>query len=327
MGRNGAAGHFDGENGSGTLDERADTGTEGVHVFDLAFVDFLHVTREWAKDSVTEENAEEGADKGGGDVFADFFGRAAEGTHGDDNTEYRRNDAQAGEGVRHLFEGGNRGLEFVFHDVDVGFHALFEFKVADATGYGSAQSVADKIECVVVGGEDFVLLEELALFGIVDVAFELLEAILAAVIEDIRQSLEGIEVSFLVVRATFEDADQVLDQGHDIGDGVGNEQTADGSAKDNDEFGRLPKYEKLAVSHCVAATDGGNHENDTDDREHCCRFLSAVGAGLRVKKCGDQIPMRLQQVKNHAEARFSEKLNWGEFHHRYSGSFRRGRHA
>ena len=61
-----------------------------------------------AHESVTEQDAEEGADQGGCDFVADFFGRTSEGAHRDDYTENRGNDAEAGERVGHRAQGRDR---------------------------------------------------------------------------------------------------------------------------------------------------------------------------------------------------------------------------
>ena len=58
--------------------------------------DFGEVGAERSHNSVTEKDAQEGSHEGSGDLVPQFFGRAAEGAHGDNDAKHGSDDAQAG---------------------------------------------------------------------------------------------------------------------------------------------------------------------------------------------------------------------------------------
>ncbi len=67
-----------------------------------------HICGEGADKPVTEQDAQKCPHQSGGYFVADFFGRPAEGAHGDDDAEHGGDDAETGEGIGHGRKSGNR---------------------------------------------------------------------------------------------------------------------------------------------------------------------------------------------------------------------------
>ncbi len=115
-------------------------------------------------------------------MLSDFLGRTAESSHGDDDAEHGRHNAQAGQGIGHGTEGGGglRGILVVHLEVEV--EHLVEVEGIDA-GDGHAQRIADEIANVMVFEEGGVLEEDLTLVGLFHVGLESHQAVLAGLVE------------------------------------------------------------------------------------------------------------------------------------------------
>ena len=105
MAGNGATAYFDRDDGRQTLGETQQQDAKDVEVGALIFRSLAHVGTERADEPVAEQDAEKSSHQRGGDFVADELRRAAQGAHGDDDSEDRGDDAEAGERVGH---GGER---------------------------------------------------------------------------------------------------------------------------------------------------------------------------------------------------------------------------
>ena len=84
-----------------------------------------------AHESVTEQNAEEGANQGSCDFVSNFFRRTSEGAHGDDYAENRSHDAEAGKRVGHRAQGRYRLGCVVMLNVHIEFEQLIHVERFD----------------------------------------------------------------------------------------------------------------------------------------------------------------------------------------------------
>ncbi len=238
--------------------------------------DLAHVGAQGAGNAVAEQDAEEGADEGGGDFFADLLGRAAERAHGDDDAEHGGDDAQPGERVGDGGEGVD-GLHFgVVVHFHVELHHLVHVEGLDAAGDGGAQGVADKVAGVMVIEELGVVFEDGAFLGLFDVHFDAEQAFFADLVEELVHHFEGAEVAFLVELGTFEDGQKAGDDALDDVDRVGHEQGAGGGANEDEQLGRLHEDEYVSLLHEEAADDCSEDNENAYDGEHEC----PSGAGV-----------------------------------------------
>ena len=70
-----------------------------------------------------------------------------------------------------------------------------------------------------------------------------------------------------------------------VDSGLAISSVPDRRAADDDQFGRLHQHEQLAVLHQVAADDGTDDDNNSDNCKHvnvlgaCPRLFTLIGAG------------------------------------------------
>src|ERR1700690_2091613 len=91
-----AASHFDRHDGSDALKKSDHYNAQDLQECVFFLRSLPHAGGDRTDESVAEQNAEEGADERGGYFFPDLFRRAAEGSHGDDDSKFRLDDAESG---------------------------------------------------------------------------------------------------------------------------------------------------------------------------------------------------------------------------------------
>ena len=108
MAGDGAACDFHGHDRRAAFQERNHQNAQHVEVRVFIVGDFDHVGGERTDQAVAQQDSEESSDQGGGDLLADFFGRAAQGAHGDDDAENRGDNSEAGQGIGHAVKRRSR---------------------------------------------------------------------------------------------------------------------------------------------------------------------------------------------------------------------------
>ena len=109
MAGNGAARKLNCHNRGVSLQERDHHHAQHMQVGAFFFRSLLHAGRKRPDQTVTEQDAQKCADQRGGDFVSDFFWRAAQSSHRDNDAEYGRDDAESGKGIGHGTE-RRRGL-------------------------------------------------------------------------------------------------------------------------------------------------------------------------------------------------------------------------
>src|SRR5262245_31090694 len=94
-----ASGDFDGHDGRHAIGESDDGGGDAAGISEFGGAVEFHANGEGIEEPVRDQNAEERAHEGGGDVMADLLDGAGDGTHGDDDAEHGGDDAEAGHGI------------------------------------------------------------------------------------------------------------------------------------------------------------------------------------------------------------------------------------
>ena len=121
MSGNGAPRHFHRHDRSGAFQERDHQHAQHVEEGVLFFRGLGHVGRDRSHQPVAQQNAEKRSDQRRGDLVSDFFRRAAERAHGDDDAEHGGHNPQAGQRIGHGAErgGGLRGVVVMHFHVEV----------------------------------------------------------------------------------------------------------------------------------------------------------------------------------------------------------------
>ena len=129
--------------------------------------------------------------------MTDLLRRAADGAHGDADAEHGGDDAEAGKRISDRGQGGDGGRFAFVRDLHVEVHHLVEVKGINASGDGHAQGVANEVAGVVVLDELWVLAEDGALVGLLDIAFDGEQSVFTGLVEDLVAHLQRLKVKGL----------------------------------------------------------------------------------------------------------------------------------
>ena len=227
-----------------------------------------HVGCNGAYESVAEQDAEESADEGGGDLVSDLLGRATESAHGNHDAEDRGHDAQTGKGISHRAKGSGRLSGVVMMDFHVQIEHLIQFEGIESRDRHS-QGVADEVAHVVVLEESRILGKDRTLIGLFDVGFERHQSVFAGPVQQVVHGFERVDVGLLGEFRTAENAADTADDFLDDVERVGDQHRAHGSAADDQQFRGLEKYPYAAVLHQIPGGDAPKDDHDADNGKHC----------------------------------------------------------
>lgn len=200
--------------------------------------------------------------------MADFFRRPAKRAHGDDDTENSGDDAKARQRVRHGGKPGNRQASFVVVDIHIEFHHLVDIEGFNAATGGHANGVANKMLHVMILEEAGIFGKHRTLFGIVAIGFQRHQAFLAGAGEKLKKHFHYFHVTGLVVLRAPKNSGEAASHLLEDVERVGDEHSARGGATNDDEFGGLDEHFDIAVLHQVAAENGSDNDDDSDNHEH-----------------------------------------------------------
>ena len=150
---------------------------------------------------------------------------------------------------------------------EVEIEHLIEVEGIDA-GDGHAQGIADEVADVGVPENGGRMREHRTLVGLLNVVLKSHETIFAGFVEQVVHHLQRIDVSLPGKFGAAEDA------AHSAGDlfedvkRIGDEDGADGSPADSDQFGGLKEDAEISVLHEIAADDAAENHDNADDGEH-----------------------------------------------------------
>ena len=130
-----APGYFERHNRRAAFQERDHQDAHHVEERMFLFRRFGHVGRNGTDQSVTQQNSQERSYQGGCHFVSDFFRRAAESSHGDDDAQHCGHDPQAGQGIAHGAERGRGRCGIVMVNFHVEVEHLVEVEGID-TGDG-----------------------------------------------------------------------------------------------------------------------------------------------------------------------------------------------
>ena len=150
MRRDGTPGQFDGEYRAGAFDESKHHDSQNVIVGVLFFIHLGHARCEGAKHAVTQQDSKERSYKRGSYFVADLFGRSAQRSHRDHDSQYRRHDTETGKGIGDRVQRAGWQAGAVMVDVHIQLHHLIDIEGLDATCDRHAHRVADEILHMVV---------------------------------------------------------------------------------------------------------------------------------------------------------------------------------
>ena len=149
MAGNRASRELDRHDRGGSLQERNHHDAQDMQVGALVVRSLLHAGGQRPHQSVAQQDAQKCADQGGGDFVADLFRRTAERAHGDNHAEYSGDNSQAGQGIGHAAQGGDRQAGSVVMDLHVEIQELVQIKGFHSAD-GHAHGVAEVVPNVVI---------------------------------------------------------------------------------------------------------------------------------------------------------------------------------
>ena len=150
----------------------------------------------------------------------------------------------------------------------VEFHHLVHIERLHAAGDGRTQCVADKVFGVMIVEEIRIVLEDGAFLRLFDVVLDAEQALFAHLVQELVHHFQGAEIARLSKRRAFEHAQQTRSNPFQDVDGIGHEQSSNGSAAENEQFGGLNQNHDVAFLHQKAADDCPDDDNNAYDGEH-----------------------------------------------------------
>ncbi len=199
---------------------------------------------------------------------ADLDDVAADRTHGDDDAQHRRDDAEAGQAVGDLGQCVRRRHHFVMVLLQLQFQQRFQFMRFDVAADHQAQAVGDEVHQVMVGEHLGVLVEQIARGRGVHVRFQRDETLAARLVQQLVHQGQHVQV---VGRLVF----VALEHRGDAGEGrlhhlgrVAHQERAQRGAADDHQLERLPERGEFSVRGDEAAQHAGDDDEDSNDDEH-----------------------------------------------------------
>jgi len=208
-----------------------------------------------------------GTDQRGADLPADR-GRIGplDRSHGIDDAEYRRDDAESGQRIGHLLHRVAGFSRFLVMGLELVLEETLELVRIQIATDDQAQTVGDELDHVMIREDARILGEHLALLGRLDVRLDRQHAGLPDLHQDVVQELEQIQIVPALVAGRFQQTDGggkgLL---HDL-HRVAGQEGAESRAQDDDELARVIQQQDAAAFHQKAAKDASENEDGADDR-------------------------------------------------------------
>ncbi len=147
-------------------------------------------------------------------------------------------------------------------------HEIFDLKRIHIAGDHEAQVVTDELHDVMIVGNQRMLGEYRALGGFVDFPFQSHHALAAGQIEQFVHQSEQRQVMRLGVLGSFE---QLWDSSPGLLDDayrVGNDECAERSSANDQQFGRLPDRQQLAAMDHESTQHAAEQHDESDNQVH-----------------------------------------------------------
>jgi hypothetical protein len=263
----GASRDFYGHDRSATFQKRDHQDAHYIEKSVLLFRGFSHVGCDWAHQSVAKQNPEKSADEGSGHFVADFFRRSAESAHRDHNAKNRGHDTKTGKRIGHRTESSGRLRGIVVVDFQVEIEHLVKIKGINSSD-SHAQRVTHKIANVMVFQECGIFRKDRTFFGFFDVGLQGHQSFFPRLVEQVIHHFQSVDIGLFAKFTATEDAADSAGNLLDDVEGVGDQQSADGGATDDDQFCGLDQDFQVAAFHEIASNDATEHDYDADNRKH-----------------------------------------------------------
>ena len=146
------------------------------------------------------------------------------------------------------------------------FEQAFKFVRVEVATRDQAQAVGDELQHVMVTHHNRVLLENLALFRLLNVLFQCQHAIFSRHDQNVVNELEQLDVFLAPVTGALEQAQCAGEAVFDDLDGVADQECAQGGAANGHHLERMPQQQQAAAFH----DEGPEHTSEDDDRTNDC---------------------------------------------------------
>lgn len=239
-----------------------------VHVLPFACDSLGHRGSKRREDTIGKENAKERADKCRGNRLTNGGGVAADLAHRDDNAKNSRDNAKARHRVAYCLNGMGRLMRFRMGRFQVDLHHLSEVMGADGTRQNDLHRVTKETDSVVIGKKSWILADDRALFGVLDVRFQAKQALFSGNVEQLEHHLENVQVSGFGKWIRLENAQRSFNARHHAAHTIGGNQGTQSATTKNNKLGDLNQDADLAMVHHIAAQRGADYNDNANDRKH-----------------------------------------------------------
>lgn len=251
---------------------------DAVQILALAVEAKLHGSGEGSEDSVGEEDSKERTNQRRRNRVTDFGGFATDLAHGDDNAKHRRNDSESRHRVADGLDGSSGDACLSVGDLKVDLHHFGEVMGADGAGEDDLHGVAEEADGVVVGQERRVVLDDVALLGLFDVALKAEETFFSGHVEELIHHLQEVHVGLFGAGIGLKKSKDGFDGSRHVLHAVGSEERAGAGTTEDDDFVNLDENAEVSSVHHIAAENGANDNHNAYEYEH---ESSATGFGGR----------------------------------------------
>ena len=153
-------------------------------------------------------------------------------------------------------------------DFHVEFHHLIDVEWFHTPTNRHAQGVTDEVADVMIFQKRRIFGENLALGGIFDVRFQSNQSIFSGTVKQVVHHLQRFQISLLGEFGAAQNHTQAASDLFQNMQWVGDEQSTDGCAGNDDQFGGLNEHFDVAVLHQVPGYDRGEDHQDSNNCEH-----------------------------------------------------------
>ena len=210
-------------------------------------------------------------------MVADFFDRAGDGTHRDDNAQNGGDDPEAGHRICCLGQHADRLVVLFLHRVELHIDQRLQLVGLHFAVNDRPQCAAQQFNRVMILGEGRILDENGAALGVHYMLFQRDHAVAPAEHEEFVECAEEFLVGLAGVGRAFQHSQYLFDQVHQHLFGRHDHQCAKGRTADDDVFRNLDERTGMTTGHHEAPQHRAQNNQCPDDYNHIKNPLGAAG--------------------------------------------------